>query len=102
MNKVTSENFREEKKITLPSGIEITCVSALLIGELPTSIPNDNDLDGNLNVIVKMIREWNFYDTKESEKPCEINLENFKKLPASDFQHLMGELKVFSTEQKKS
>lgn len=102
MNKVTAEKFRTSKEFTLPSGITMTCYSSLLIGELDGKLPDETDLDGNLAIIIRMISAWNFFEKESDEKPLEITLENFKKLPTSDFQYLMGELKIFSTEQKKS
>lgn len=103
MEKVIAKDFREVKTMTLPtSGITVSFYSSLLVGGLPAKTPDETDMDANLNIIVKMIKEWNFYNSEADEKPLEINLENFKRLPAGDFQALMEEIKVFSTEQKKS
>ncbi len=103
MQKVTSKDFRQTKEIVLPSsGITVQCYSSLLIGDIPSNVPADNDLDNNLLVISKVIKEWNFFDKEEDEKPLEINLENLKKLPAPDLESLVSQLKDFSVDQKKT
>lgn len=103
MQKVTNKEFRQTKEITLPiSGVTIDTYSSILIGDLGNVDLGKGGLDTNLEIIAKVIREWNFYDKEEDEKPYEISVENIKKLPVPDFEFLIKELEVFATQQKKS
>lgn len=99
-DKVTAQSFRQTKEIVLPSGLKVVCYSSLLIGDLVGVKSNEDNFDANLEIVVKVIKSWDFYDDA-GEKILPVCIENFKKLPAPDFQTLVDELKIFSDTKKK-
>lgn len=102
-DKIVSNSFRKTKEIKLPeSGVTLEVYSSILIGDLDGISPTENNLDTNLSVLTKVIKSWNFYMNNEDESPLPISVENLKKLPATDFETLISELKNFAIDQKKS
>lgn len=103
MNKVISKDFRRVKEFTLPqSGITIECYSCILVKDITELAEKKDIVTTNVEVILKVIKSWNFYENETDEKPLPITVENFNKIPAPDFQYLAVELEKFSSEQKKS
>lgn len=102
MNKVTPKSFRKEKEFTLPEcGVTLTCYASMLIGEVMEFGKKETTPENNLEFLVKVIKEWNYYLNESDETPAPINLENVLKLPATDFTYLTDELKKFADEVKK-
>lgn len=103
MNKVVAKDFRTVKSFTLPiSGVTLSCYSSILVGDLNEVNAKKDPMEVNVLVILRTIKEWNFYAKEEDTEPLAITAENFNKLPAPDLQYLLKELEVFSAEQKKS
>jgi len=103
MNKVIAKDFRALKEFTLPiSKVVITCYSSILLGELGEISKKETSFETNIEVVAKVIKEWNFYLNEADESPLPINVENLSRLPAPDFEYLVKELAEFSADQKKS
>lgn len=104
MTKVTSKDFRREKEITLPaSGVTLICYSSVLVGDIVNlDLNGEKKLEQNVEIILKVIKEWNFYDKDEDESPLPITMDNLKRIPAPDFTYLVEQIELFATEQKKS
>lgn len=103
MEKVVLKEYRKEHTIKLPeSGVTLVCYSSLLVKDLPSGVSQGNELDSNLEIILKLVKEWNLYLSEADEKPADITVENFKMLPSADFTYLVEQLKDISIDQKKS
>ena len=103
MNKIIAKDFRQTKAITLPmSGVTIEVYQSLLVSDLSGITKVEDEMQKNLDVICKCIKSWNLYTDEKQEQPDPITPENMNKLPAPDYQYLVKEMEVFSTEQKKN
>lgn len=103
MEKIILKDFRPTKEIKLPlCGLTIVCYPSVLIGDLEGVNKSADELMNNLEIFAKVIKSWNMYADEKAEQPLPVNLENLKKLPATDFQFFAEQLKEFSEAQKKS
>ena len=102
-DKVIVKDFRTTKEFILPvSGVKLTCYSSILLGEIGEISKKESTFETNIELIAKVIKEWNFYLNEADESPLPVNIENMSRLPAPDFEYLVKELAEFSAEQKKS
>jgi hypothetical protein len=103
MEKVILRDFRQVKEVKLPiSGLLLEVYPSILIGDIGEMPDKTNTLSYNISVVLKIVKSWNLYASETDEKPLEINEENFKKIPAPDFEFLVKELESFSSSQKKN
>lgn len=103
MSKVIAKDFRPVKTITLPiSKVEIEFYSSILVSDLTAVTKVEQSFVNNIQTVLKAIKSWNLYLNETDEKPAELNIENFNKIPAPDFTFLIEEMEKFATEQKKS
>ncbi len=103
MNKILLKDFRPTKEFTLPiSKVTLVCYPSLMVSEMSDLKEDVNSVDTQITMIIKIIKEWNLYENDADEKALPITLENFKKIPAVDFQWFSEQIALWVTEQKKS
>ena len=93
--------FRKKKTIELPSlkGAKVTVYTSLLVGETEEMLSGDqNDFQKGVSMLGKLIIDWNLCD--DDDKKLNITLENIKKLPVNDVNHIVGELGEFFDPKK--
>ena len=90
------KDFRQTKKITLPSykDSELEIYDSLLAGDTFEISKITDEWESNLLMLTRIIKDWNFTDNKDNKMA--ITIENLKILKMEDLVSLIQELTNFS------
>lgn len=112
-HKIMSENKvvlleRKTKEVKLPeSGATIIIYASVIAKDLgginvtDVKEKNPDNITDAIKLMSRLIKSWNVYATKDSDKPLEINEESVGQLPINDITFLLTELEQFITSEKK-
>lgn len=103
MEKITQKDFRETTEIKLPtSGITVAIYPCLVIGDILNMKSKEGESERMVEVLVKVIKEWNFYENESDESPLEINTLNVCRLPVPDITMIYEQISKLSDAEKKN